>query len=333
MDNNLFLLTIMRAMLLFAQFKYHYVNLINISMGVYNWLCSKFSGKEPSEFEVAIASFKSDDEAIPRSLHVHLFNEECCSEKTLNKYIEMHDLEPNAELLLFDKYKTTKPEIITKYISRWYPSTVLQIKIFESEIFELIYALCRKSSNSKLSDETEMRLVEMNNPELFRLFLSNARKLSSEKAINALLDKMDLEMLTVFTSFHCKVVLSCEQEWKFLNSGNENLFNLALKLGKYKIQDSNFIQFLENNNTEILSKYLANQLCVKQDTLLIKSRNQEMIMKYLEKFPLSKDAQIELVKLDDRDTLRYHFDKYGISRETMAYYAHMRMFKDYIGVV
>jgi hypothetical protein len=139
-------------------------------------------------------------------------------------------------------------------------------------------------------------------------------------------------MINVFASFHYRVALSSEHELRFLNSGKDVLFNLVLKWGKNKIQDANFIKFLENNNTEILNKYLVNQLCVKQDTILVKSRNQEMIMKYLEKFPLSKDAQIELVKLDDRETLRYHFDKYGISRETMAYYAHMRMFKDYIGV-
>jgi hypothetical protein len=301
-------------------------------MDVHNRVCSKLSDKDIAKLKSAIRSFRWGDEAIPRPLHVFLFNEEYCSPKTLNKYIESHELDPNAELLLFEKYKITKPEIITGYISRWYPSTSLQITILESDIAEFISALCKKINNSRLSDEAEIRLIEMNNPELLNQVLSSTRKLYSERAINALLSTMDFEMINVFASFHYRVALSSEHELRFLNSGKDVLFNLALKWGKNKIQDANFIKFLENNNTEILNKYLANQLCVKQDTILVKSRNQEMIMKYLDKFPLSKEAQIELVKLDDKETLRYHFDKYGISRETMAYYAHMRMFKDYIGV-
>ena len=304
------------------------VNLINISMDVYNRLCSNLSETTITELKRSIKKFRWSNDVIPQSFHVYLFNEEFCSEKTLHKYIEAHDLDPKAECMLFDKYSKDQPKVIINYLNLWYPSATLQIKVIESGIRDIISALCKK----KLFDKTELRVVKMNNPDLLYRVLSCARRLNYSEAINVLLDQMNPEMVKIFASFHCKHTLSCEQEFNFLNSGNDDLYNQAIKWGGNKIQDANFVKLLNSENMEILTRYLAHQLCIKQDILLVKSRNQKLINMYLEKFPLSKDAQIELVKLDDRDTLRYHFDKYGISRETMAYYAHMRMFKDYIGV-
>ena len=302
-------------------------------MSEYNPLCSDISSDVLSRLKSAISAFRWNDEAIPREFHLYLFVEKWCKEKILLKYLSKHDLNPEAECLLFDRYYETNPDIVVNYITQWYPSTEFQLKILKCEKSRFINALFDKLINSRLSEETEIEIVKTMDIKLLSLFFSKAGKFSSNKALQTAIEQMSPEVLKIVSAYHHSVSLKPEQELRFLNSGDEFLYNLVLKWGGKKISDKAFLMLIENENSVVLDKYLSNQLCIKQDVLLVKSKNKKLLEKYVNLYPLSKEAQIELVKLDDRDMLRFHYDKHGISRETTAYYAHLRMFKDYIGVV
>ena len=125
--------------------------------------------------------------------------------------------------------------------------------------------------------------------------------------------------------------LSCSTEKLLLESGNNEMLNLAFK--SFRLSTDTLLALVNAGNEEILKRYFEIRgLESWQQQELIRNGNKKAIALYLSNRPLDKDAQMLLAKKEYKDLLKMHYLKYGIHDDVLAYQANLNNFKNYIGV-
>ncbi len=277
---------------------------------------------------------------LPKEYHCMAVNLECCSMHFLKKYLSRNRVASEAEVLMVKKYLDTNPNLLLSYLNNHAGGWDMTAEILQKAPREFIVKVIKQETKYvpmqlQTSPTAQAMLVSRGDSRLFEYVILRRPNIC-ESTITEIIRQQQTDMLRLLFKHENKprfqhAVFTYSQQKLLLQQNNTELLECYAQHRKFDFTVLN--ELIEQENIPVLDIILKRQrFSDDAQEFLIKFGSKKMIAWYLQQYPVSAKAQIELIKRDYKDLLKLHYLKHGVADEALHYLLCLNNFKAYIGI-
>ena len=279
---------------------------------------------------------------IPHEFHCMIVNLECCTKAFLADYIINFPLSEEARKLLIEKYYEKNPALIISYLVlhfRYCPEMIDElIQRKNLDIFQKLAIISKdRWCPFVISHRQIQKLIALNDTDYFTNFckISLDKGFSSSEA-REIIELQNARMLDTFFNILEKKkseIFIHDLQLMLIKQNNNEMIDCFLR--HYRFDAGCIAKIIVQHNFSLLKKILQRPAIWEDSLQCVFAQNctSEELAEYIKKNDLKEDAQIKLIRRNDKDLIKQYEINKGFCERAIVFYTSLQSFRQACGIV